>query len=144
MEEYLSSRRSEDQSSDKGFFDSFKEKIQNMRLKKQETHEVALEEDYEVEEQAQEDYIEDEPVSTPKRSLISWLFRRKQRVYEEDWEEDEVEVQEPSLQEQELREAIKILHKWIEKLDPDTLNKFKRSEDFEKYKSILKSLNMIK
>lgn len=141
MEEYLNTRRSDDDEKS-SFLDSLKEKFQGFKVKKEETYE--LQEEYDIEEEPQQEYVEDEPVSTPKRSLISWLFRRKQPVYEDDWDEDEVAVQEPSVEEQELREAIKILHKWIEKLDPDTLNQFKRSEDFEKYKSILKSLNMIK
>lgn len=151
MDDYLSRRRSQDYSSST-FMDSLKEKIQGFKIKRKEK----LEDEYETrqtgyddsdfeDETSYEEEIVEEPVATPKRSLISWLFKKKnKKVQEDDWDEEEQIVETPSIQEQEYREAIKILHRWVEKLDPETLNQFKRSPDFEKYKEILKTLNMIK
>ena len=83
-----------------------------------------------------------------KRSLMSRIFGRKRTHYDEDEEYDseEVQVQETKIdtEKEELKDLVKILHKWIEKLPSDKINEFKRSPDFEKYKSGLKKLNMIK
>lgn len=156
MDEYLSSRR-EYEETRPSFIDSLKERLKGIKLQRQREREDVysdyddgFDEDELQETQnssqvdvGDEDY--EEPVSTPRRSLISWLFRRRTRRFEEDEDfEEEIEVAQVESNEEEYREAIKILHKWLEKLDPDTLNRFKRSEDFEKYKSVLKKLNMIK
>ena len=45
---------------------------------------------------------------------------------------------------EQLKSVVKITHKWLEKLSPEEMNAFKRSEDFEKYKEALKSLGMIR
>jgi hypothetical protein len=154
MDDYLNKRRSQDDSSIR-FMDSLKEKFQGFKIKRKQRLEEdeynvrsSGYEDSDFEEDNDESFEEEvveEPVTAPRRSLISWLFRRRNKkpVVEDDWEEDEV-VKEPSFEEQEYREAIKILHRWVEKLDHDTLNQFKRSPDFEKYKETLKKLNMIK
>ena len=147
MEEYLSGRRKGYEEYKPSFMESMKEKFSKIRMKRK-VRDVVIEDDADIEETVEvtEETEEelDEPVSTPRRSLISWLFRRRPKYEEFDDEENEVMTADPENNEEDYREAIKILHKWVEKLDPHTLNQFKRSEDFGKYKEVLAKLKLIK
>ncbi|MFA6073579.1 MAG: hypothetical protein WC758_05680 [Candidatus Woesearchaeota archaeon] len=59
-------------------------------------------------------------------------------------EEHAMALQEQQQNIEELKETIKVLHKWLEKLPPERITEFKRSPDFEKYKSGLRKLGLIK
>ena len=145
MDDYLTGRRS-DEDYKPGFFESIKESFRRQeKVEVINPKEESSQEEFKEEEDF-ENQMNDEPVTAPKRSLISWLFRfkRKPKITEEDFDEVEIQEETPDVDLESCREAIKILHKWVEKLDPDTLNRFKRSEDFEKYKEALKNLKMIK
>ena len=92
------------------------------------------------------DEMEDE-LETEKESL----FYRLRRVFggkakEELYEEAEIEAaeQEQAVLDEQVRETIKILHRWLEQLPPDKLEQFKRSADFARYKELLRKFGMIK
>lgn len=144
MDEYLSGRRQSYEDEGSSFMDTLREKFSKMKRK---PREITIDDEEEVEETVQIEEVEDEdfdePVSTPRRSLITWLFRRRSRPTFDEVDDDVIEP-ETENNEEEYREAIKILHKWVEKLDPQTLNQFKRSEDFQKYKEVLTKLKLIK
>lgn len=108
------------------------------------------EEDFEqeiVKESSFEETTEEYEEPEKKLSLFSRIFRFN-RVKEEDIDEYYDDYQEENLEEQvgfeDYKEAIKILHKWVEKLPEKELKKFKTSSDFDKYKKALKKLGMIK
>jgi len=73
-----------------------------------------------------------------KKRRVSKKFKAK----EEKDDFDAVDVVESDLEE--AKEVIKIAHKWLEELPPESIYRFKKSDDFQKYKSILKKLGMIK
>lgn len=45
---------------------------------------------------------------------------------------------------EEMKETLKLLHKWLEKLPPSDMNAFKRSDDFQQYKAMLEKYGLIK
>jgi hypothetical protein len=73
------------------------------------------------------------------------LFRRAKIDDEVDIEpEQEVELDENELLIKETREALRMIHHWVSKLPPEQINAFKRSPDFQKYKTILDKYGLIK
>lgn len=86
----------------------------------------------------------DEELEAQRESMIT-RFLRKLRIYrraqEEDYEED---LQEEPVVDEEMKELLKVLHKWLEQLPYDKKEQFKRSEDFQKYKETLRRYNLIK
>lgn len=145
MDDYLSRRREQEETS---YYEALKENTSNffgrikMVFKKEEDFEQESIQESEFE-KTTEEYEEPEK----KLSLFSRIFRFN-RVKEENFEEDYDDYQEENLEEQlgfeDYKEAIKILHKWVEKLPENDLKKFKSSSDFDKYKKALKKLGMIK
>ncbi|MFT4311128.1 MAG: hypothetical protein ACMXX7_00720 [Candidatus Woesearchaeota archaeon] len=139
LSEYLENRKNKEEydSSFSDFFKNLKTRFSKVKSSKQE---LTPEESYEDEEEFDE--------LPKKKSLMSRIFRRKPKYEEDedDFEDDKEDEEELRIDEEkeELKELVKILHKWIEKLPSDKINQFKRSPDFEKYKSGLKKLNMIK
>lgn len=106
-----------------------------------------------VEEDDYEDYedvkhkIHTAPKEKKEGGFMSRLFGLGSKKREEPEEEEEYEKEaEPSQQQtiEELKETIKVLHKWLEKLPPEKISEFKRSPDFEKYKDGLRKLGLIK
>jgi hypothetical protein len=88
----------------------------------------------------------EENVEETEEGLMSRFLKKlrgSRRKIEEE-EDIEVKVEEPNQDLEEVKNAIRILHKWLEELPPDKLSQFKRSSDFEKYKDALKKLKMIK
>ena len=43
-----------------------------------------------------------------------------------------------------VKDVLKVMHKWLERLPSNDMNQFKRSEDFEQYKTILEKYDLIK
>lgn len=64
--------------------------------------------------------------------------RKSAEVYEDDVLED------VPLADEDVKEVLKRLHVWIEKLPNREMREFKISEDFEMYKSLLKKYGLIK
>ena len=58
-------------------------------------------------------------------------------------EEELQEVDEP-LVDDEIRDVLKIQNKWLLKLPKKTIEEFKKSEDYKKYKETLRKYNLIK
>ena len=74
------------------------------------------------------------------------IFNKIARFFSTEKNEPEIieEVAEEFTLNEDIREAFKVLTKWLEKLPEKELNKFKESEDFEKYKAVLRKYNMIR
>ena len=131
LSDYLNNRKKgeEEDSRFSGFINKMKEKFTKTKMTKEKL-------DYEDVEEYEE--------LPKKRSLMSRIFRRSPKIEDEEYIESEEEQVKVDTEKEELKELVKILHRWIEKLPSDKINEFKRSSDFEKYKSGLKKLNMIK
>lgn len=101
----------------------------------------------EIEEEVEDiDEMEDE-LENEKESLFYKLRKMfggkgKEELYEE--AEIEVAEQEQAILDEQVKETIKILHRWLEQLPPDKLDQFKRSADFARYKELLRKFGMIK
>jgi hypothetical protein len=95
-----------------------------------------LKEDYEELEDLEEDVEEEKEGILQK--LMSFFSTSK--------EEPEIieEVRDEFSLNDDIKDAFRFLTKWIEKLPEKELKKFKESEDFEKYKQVLRKYNMIK
>ena len=96
-----------------------------------------------------EDELEERRESALKRFFKKLhFFGRRSRRYEDDDEDgydDYDEENDDSVDDlEDIKEVIKITHKWLERLPPEDMARFKRSEDFEKYKAVLRRLGMIK
>ena len=124
LDEYLSKRlRAEDEGS---FFDGFRERFSglfaNFMIRKEKV------------------VIDDEgnEVGSKRR----WFFSRRNDDYEEEFDEEVEETVSSDIDD--LKEAVKVLHRWLEKLPPEKIAEFKKSPDFETYKGALRKLGMIK
>jgi hypothetical protein len=125
-------------------FSLFKKKETNYPEYEDEDDDDYVEEESEIE---AIDEIEEE-LEERREGLLRRFFKklrmRKRRRIEED-DEDYVEYDEPENKDfEEIKEVIKITHKWLEELPPETIERFRRSEDFIRYKETLKRLGMIK
>lgn len=69
---------------------------------------------------------------------------RSARKRSQDFDEDEYIEPKANVLDQDVKETLKILHKWLEKLPGNELKEFKTSEDFQKYKYILDKYGLIK
>ncbi|MFP4524206.1 MAG: hypothetical protein ACLFO2_02755 [Candidatus Woesearchaeota archaeon] len=45
---------------------------------------------------------------------------------------------------EDVKDVLKLVHKWLEELPPAKLNEFKQSEDFRRYKSVLEKYGLIR
>lgn len=115
--------------------------------KKDDYKRIDLEPEEEVEEPEQEEMVEEPEEEVPqekRRGFMAWIFGWRN---EEGDEFEEVVVEENDEREEEieeLKEVVRILHGWLEKLPKDELNKFRRSEDFQRYKDALDRLGLLK
>ncbi len=91
--------------------------------------------------QEAEDELEQEREGVLRRFFRKLWFSDRQRI---DDEEVAVEESQVMASDEETREVLKGLHKWLESLPQDKKAEFKKSEDFHKYKDLLKRLGMIK
>lgn len=77
------------------------------------------------------------------KRILSWFVDQ-----EEDIQEDYVDVEPENTTKEGLPEGvkrlIKIQHHWMEQLPSDVKNKFKTSEDYVEYTSLLKEYHLIK
>ena len=100
--------------------------------------ETQIVEDDEFEED--ESVMNDEPETKSEPSFISKIFGGKKKQ-----DEEEQLLQQQQQQDlDDMKETIKILHKWLEKLPPERIAEFKKSPDFEMYKEGLRKLGLIK
>jgi hypothetical protein len=107
---------------------------------------VVDEDDFEDYENVQ-DKIHNAPREKKEGGFMRRLFIFGTKKKEEEPEEDNGAMMAQQQQQQnieDLKETIKILHKWLEKLPPERISEFKRSPDFEKYKDGLRKLGLIK
>lgn len=101
-----------------------------------------LEEDYKELEEMEENVEELEDEIEEKKESI---FRRLFDIFKTEPKEEIIEeVQDEYTLNEDVKDALKILTGWLKQLPPEKLKRFKESEDFEKYKEILKKYNLIK
>ena len=168
MDRYIKNRRDREEPEV-----TFKDRLLDMRnnmnewkifslFKKKESDEEYLDEDELLEEDVDnfseeeseieaidelEDELEERRESVLKRFFKKLRLFNRSKVSDEGdleddyYEEDDFE-EDDSLDD--IKDVIKITHTWLEQLPPETLDRFKRSEDFVKYKEVLKKLKMIK
>ncbi len=91
----------------------------------------------------------EEELEEKRESLLSLLFRKinifKKTRREEEYLEEDFEEQTIQLDfDEDVKEVLKIVHTWIEKLSPKKKKEFKDSKDFEKYKDILLKYGLVK
>lgn len=90
------------------------------------------------------DEVEEE-LEEEREGIISRFLRLLRFTKSDDDYEEVIEAtNEDSETTEQVKDVIKILHKWLEQLPPEKLTAFKQSEDFAKYKQALKDLKLIK
>lgn len=89
-----------------------------------------------------EDELEMEKESLMRKLLRKIGFYTSREVVSD--EELETIQEEQVMVDEETKETIKLLHKWLKQLPPDKLDSFRKSQDFVKYKELLRRLGMIK
>lgn len=120
--------------------EEFEQKIKKM----EKNQELETMEDNIEEIQEEEDEMEEKREGIVKRFLK--LLRKPVKDNYSDEEEivHAAEMNKADKDIEQLKNVIKITHKWLERLPPEQLNAFKRSEDFQRYKDALKQLELIK
>lgn len=94
-------------------------------------------------------------LETKKQSVLSQFFKSlfgssRKSIDEDDIEEisqediDASVAQRESLVEEETKEVLKAMHKWLSKLPPEQIEAFRRSEDFDRYKALLQHYGVAK
>ena len=153
MDKYIKKRRTTEYSTPKI---DINEKLNEMKQNMNEWKVFSLfrkkeaeydEEDYDDEETEIEEIDDvEEELEERRESALRRFFkklrRNKKRKEEPEHEEYDEETEEDTLNE--AKEIIKITHKWLEELPPETIERFRRSEDYVKYKETLRKLKMIK
>lgn len=120
----------------------------------EEKHEPDVKEIEEIEEEIDEEIkeekefeseleeIEEEPKTGFFEKIKKLLFYNKAQE-ELVYEEIEVEKDIEAINE-DIKEALKIQNKWLKKLSPKEIKKFKESDDYVRYVEILEKHNLIK
>jgi hypothetical protein len=88
--------------------------------------------------------IQETPRNKKEGGFMSKLFNFGSKKQEKEENDNSMAMQEQQQNIEDLKETIKVLHRWLEKLPPDKIYEFKRSPDFEKYKDGLRKLGLIK
>ncbi len=103
-----------------------------------------------LEEEVREVDTEETLLEVEKQSAIARFFGMLfgKRGMNDDFEEINEEQVESAVQEDTLKDetrvVLKALHKWISRLPPDQIEAFRRSQDFEMYKSLLEKYGLVK
>lgn len=71
-------------------------------------------------------------------TFMRWFGSRQEA------EEDETETMQAPVLDEDTKEALKLTFKWLKRLDPETIEEFKRSPDFERYKIALDKYGLLK
>ncbi|MBN1502499.1 hypothetical protein JW930_03065 [Candidatus Woesearchaeota archaeon] len=99
------------------------------------------------EEELEKEFDETEEVKKPKRgafsSIFDWLFIDKEEDETEGFEEESNAPEESQIPE-DIKEALKIQHKWLEKLSAKRIKEFKESDDYSNYRLILEKYKLIR
>jgi len=88
--------------------------------------------------------MQDTPRTKKEGGFMSKLFNFGSKKQEKETDDNSMELQQQKQNIEDLKETIKVLHRWLEKLPADKIYEFKRSPDFEKYKDGLRKLGLIK
>jgi hypothetical protein len=91
-----------------------------------------------------DDTMEAESSHGKKKGVFSMI--KEWLSFDDNEEEPSAESEEemPSPQFEDMKEALKIQNKWLNRLPSDAKKEFKASDDFKRYKSILEKHNLIK
>ena len=105
-------------------------------------HTQVVEEDDDFEDEVQEKASA--PRDRKEGSFMNKIFGFGNSKRKEEDEDNAMQLQIQQQNIEDLKETIKVLHRWLEKLPPEKISEFKRSPDFEKYKEGLRKLGLIK
>jgi len=117
------------------------DEIQYKVKKEQKMRQEAQMKETEMQDTQEEDSYANEE-HTKKEGSVKKFVRKLFFTKVED-EYQEVQEDEPD-QTEEIKNTLKILHRWLEKLPPEQITAFKNSEDFKKYKDALNKLGLTK
>lgn len=87
-----------------------------------------------------------------EKGLIARFFNKlfgssKVPELEDDFDDEPIipqKSQEDLAIEEETREVLRLLHKWLSRLPPEQIYAFRRSEEFERYKTLLQHYGVAK
>ena len=143
MDSYISKRRRSDDS-DEGFdFSKLIPKVPKLnrdRIPKKEIEASTQERVYD------EPEYEDEFEEYEGRGLLQKFmdfFRREAEEFEEELAEEIEEIERHTVPD-DIKKALKIQNRWLERLPDFQIRAFKKSEDFTEYKRILEKYNLLK
>lgn len=117
------------------------EEIQQKINKEQKMRQEVQMKETEMQKPQEEDFYEDEQQPKKEGSVKKFVRKLFFTKVEDDYQE--MQEEEPD-QTEEIKETIKILHRWLEKLPPEQITAFKNSEDFKRYKDSLNKLGLTK
>jgi len=120
---------------DKGFEEPF---YKVLGAEKSVLHEEKVREIEEVEEE-----VEKEIEAEDRPGLLSRIKGFILGSDKDADEEDFIEEKKDTIPD-DLKEVLKLQHKWINKLPPEKISEFKESEDFQKYTDVLRKYGLIK
>ncbi len=100
----------------------------------------------EMEEELEQIHEVEEELEEERENVLKKFFRKLWYSDREVVDEEEIVGEEAQIanSDEETREVLKGLHKWLESLPRDKKSEFKKSEDFKRYKDLLQRLGMIK
>ncbi|MGV8163144.1 MAG: hypothetical protein ACP5N2_07475 [Candidatus Nanoarchaeia archaeon] len=104
---------------------------------------IEADDDYEQYEDVAQD-AQNKPREKKEGGFMNKLFNFGNKKQDQEREDNAMLVQQQQQNIEDLKETIKVLHRWLEKLPPDKIYEFKKSPDFEKYKEGLRKLGLIK
>lgn len=102
----------------------------------------------EKDEELEEEFDEfKEDVKKPKggifKHVVGWIFADDIPRKKESVQEATSDIKEPALGE-DIKEVLKIQHKWLEKLSKKTIKEFRESDDYITYRTVLEKYNLIR
>lgn len=125
------------------------QKISKKEVVSEELSEKEMDELENMEEDIENLEYEEENIEQEKEALMS-KFLKKLRLFsrtKEPTDDDMVEECGDAISVEmdgDVRDILKVMHNWLERLPPHEKKQFKMSEDFIKYKELLKRYGLIK
>lgn len=151
LDDYIADRREADRRARRGFFSwlfsSWERRDARDDRSEEEVEMEHIEDDIEVIDE------EERELEEMREGLLTRFFKLLRSDTADERGDDDVEEsfdEEPAVVEpvegvdrEKVKEVVKIQHKWIEELPARDLSRFKRHEDYDRYRSLLDDLDLI-
>lgn len=131
-------------------FNAFRRRIPSDEEFEQRIKKIKRNQDLEsLEENIEEIQEKEDEMEEKREGIVKRFLKLLRRPVKDNYSDEEEIVHASEMNKAEkdidqLKNVVKITHKWLERLPPEELNAFKKSEDFQKYKDALKQLKLIK